>query len=541
MSHAQPDQIVRPQGVFSREDWSDAMRAKPPFFGTTASRTITCDVVVIGSGAGGGVMAAELAQAGYDVVIIEEGSYYPTEAFTTESSKMIRALYRDGGASTSLGSPPIPYAEGRCVGGSTVINGGMSWRTPERILSKWRREHDLDGIEACDMEPHFERVEAMCSVTPQNDESIGRDNEIIRQGSEKMGWNVVKNTRNQVHCAGTNNCVFGCPTAAKRSTLVTYIPRALHYGARLFSDCRAETLITKGKRIEGVRARVVREDRSSGGVVNIMARATIVCCGAIHSPALLQRSKIRTPSGRIGHNLTLHPNSKLMAEFEEDIEGWKGVHQAYQVREFQDEGIVMAAVNVPPSLMAMGLPYYGKQMGERLKRYNKMVSAGLLVEDTTTGRVISGPGGVPVTLYELSDLDAQTLVRGTALLAEMLFEFGATQIVTPFKHIPELNSQDDIKKFFAQPIPKKSMELMTVHMMGTCAMGGDPARHVCDNNGKVWGTEGLYVADASLFPTPIGVNPMETIMALATRNSQRMINSNLDPRPTTFNSSRHIV
>lgn len=526
--HAQHDEI--PAGVFTRQSWKDPMREKPSFFGRPAKETLTCDVVVIGSGAGGAVVAAELAEAGYDVIILEEGSYHTTSSFTSEASKMIRALYRDGGASTSLGAPPIPFAEGRCVGGSTVINGGMSWRTPERILENWHREHDLENIEMKEMDPYFSRVERFISAKHQDPDSIGRDNEILRQASEQKNWEVIPNIRNQFHCAGTNNCAFGCPTAAKRSTLVTYVPRALHYGARLYADCRAERLITSGKRILGVRARVVRPDRSSGGVVDVLAKATIVSCGAIHTPALLMRSKIKTPSGRLGYNLTMHPNSKLVAEFDEDVYGWKGVHQAYQVREFRDEGFFMAAVNIPPSIMAMALPYYGAEMGNILRKYNRMVSAGLLVEDTTSGRVRLGPGGIPVTTYDMADYDAEVLVRGTARLAELLFDFGATRIIMPFKDIPVLNSPDEIKKLFAQHIPKKTMELMTVHLMGTCGMGGDPTRHVCDPYGKVYDTEGLYVADASLFPGAVGVNPMETIMALATRNVHRLIDNNLNQR-----------
>jgi choline dehydrogenase-like flavoprotein len=373
------------------------------------------------------------------------------------------------------------------------------------------------------MERTFARVERLVSAAHQDPESIGKDNELLRQGAEAMGWKVIPNIRNQLHCAGTNNCAFGCPTGAKRSTLVSYIPRALAFGARVYSDCRADTLMTQGKRIVGVAARVIRPNGTPGARVIVRAQTVVVAAGSIHTPGLLLRSGIRSPSGQIGANLTLHPNAKVVAVFDEEVEGWKGVHQAYQVREFQEQGYLMAAVNVPPSVLAMGMPFIGQALDEILSQYNRIVSGGILVEDTTTGRVRNLPGGAPMAFYQLSDFDAERIVRGVALIAELLFAAGARKVWVPFDGVAPLDSPDDVRRLFAQTIPKRSMEIMTTHVMGTCRMGGDRARHVCDPWGKVYDTEGLWVADASLFPTSIGVNPMETIMALATRNAERII------------------
>ncbi len=485
--------------------------------------TIDCDAVVVGSGAGGAVVAAELAEAGLDVVVLEEGGYHPTEEFTGVASDMVPKLYRDHGASMAVGSPVIVYGEGRCVGGSTVVNGGMTWRTPERVLERWGREHEIDGIDAKDMERIFGRVEKLVSAARQDPESIGKDNELLRKGAEAMGWKVIPNIRNQLHCAGTNNCAFGCPTGAKRSTLVSYIPRALAFGARVLADCRADTLVTHGKRVVGVAARVVRANGTPGTRVLVRAATVVVAAGSIHTPGLLLRSGIRSPSGQIGRNLTLHPNAKVVATFDEDVEGWKGVHQAYQVREFQEQGYLMAAVNVPPSVLAMGMPFIGRALDEILGQYNRIVSGGILVEDTTAGRVRLLPGGTPIAFYQLSDWDAERVVRGVALIAELLFAAGARRVWLPFDGAAPLDGPDDVRRLFARAIPKRAMEIMTTHVMGTCRMGGDRARHVCDGWGKVYDAEGLWVADASLFPTPIGVNPMETIMALATRNAERIM------------------
>lgn len=508
--------------IRTRADWPDAIPGattrRRAFRGDVVE--LGCDVVVIGSGAGGAVVAAELAEGGLDVIVLEEGGHHRTETFGPDAGAAVRRLYRDGGAQMALGSPPITFAEGRCVGGSTVVNGGMTWRTPDKILERWRREDQVAGTG--DMERYFERVERFISAGHQDPWTVGRDNELLREGAERKGWAVIPNIRNQLHCAGTNNCAFGCPTGAKRSTLVSYVPRAQAFGARVLADCKVDRVLLEGKRAVGVAGRALGPDGRPGPRVVVRARGVVVAAGAVQTPALLLRSGVRSPSGAIGHGLTLHPNAKVTAIFDEPVEGWKGVHQAYQVREFQDEGYLMAAVNIPPSMLAMTLPHWGPALREVMAAYDRAVIAGILVEDTTTGRVRQ-VGGRPLVTYALSDLDLQRLVRGTSLLCELLFEAGARRIVLPFEGVADLHGPDEVRRLFARPIPREAMEVVTVHVMGTARMGEDRRRHVCDSFGKVHDADGLWVSDASLFPSPIGVNPMETIMALATRNAERLL------------------
>lgn len=504
------DRPPRPAGVLGRED-------------LTRDTAIDCDVVIVGSGAGGATAAAELAEAGLDVVVLEEGRFHDTRDFTADASSMIRTLYRDGGATMAVGRPRVLYQEGRTVGGSTVINGGMSWRTPEPVLERWARAHDIPCIRPRDMEPFFARVERRIHVRTQDPESVGRDNHLLRAGAEALGWKVVDNLRNQVHCPGSNNCAFGCPTGAKQSALVSYIPRALHFGARIYADVRAARITRAGKRATGVEARVVGPGGRPGPRLTVRARLVISACGAVHTPALLARSGFRSPSGAIGRHLSMHPNAKLVALFDEDVRGWEGVHQAFQVREFQDRGLLFAAVNVPPGIVAMGVPHIGAELGALMDQYRHMVVAGVLVEDSSRGRVRVDPWGHPRVFYQLCDADAQRVVEGTALLAELLFAAGARRVLLPFEGAPALRGPDDIRSVLAGPVPVASMELFTVHLMGTARMGGDRTRAVTDGFGLVHDADRLMVCDASLFPDPIGVNPAETIQALATRNAAYLI------------------
>jgi len=505
-SHSKP-----PPGVFNRHD----MRG---------DTVIGCDVCIVGSGAGGATAAAELAEAGFDVAVIEEGSYWGTRDFGTNGIESVRRMYRSAAATAAIGAPPIIYQEGRTVGGSSVINGGMSWRTPEKILDGWVNREGLEELSAKKLEPYFDRVERRISVGTQDPGTTSRDNEILREGAEKKGWDYAPNRRNQLHCAGSNNCAFGCPTGAKQSTLVSYIPRALHFGARVYSNIKVERITRKGKRATGVVGHVVRENGKPGARVTVKARLVISACGSIHTPALLHRSGFRSPSGQLGHNLSMHPNVKVVAFYDEPVRGWEGVHQAYQVHEFRDQGIgTLAAVNVPPSLLAVTLHHYGEELGRLLGDYENALVAGLLVEDESRGRVWTTPWGAPVATYRMAPRDVDRLLRGTALLCELLFDMGARRIVMPFGGIGELESPDDIPKIFSDRVDAKTMEVVTVHMMGTARMGADRSRAVTDSFGAVYDTDRLFVCDASLFPSPVGVNPAETIQTLATSNAAHII------------------
>ncbi len=498
---------ARPRGVFTRHD----------IYGDTV---LDCDVVIVGSGAGGAPIAAELAEAGYDVVVLEEGSYYQTRDFTADTSAMVRQLYRDGGATMALGNPPIMFQEGKAVGGSTVINGGMSWRTPDEILAKWRKESGIADFDAKVLEPYYERVEKRIHVAPNDPEEIGNDNKLLQKGADAKGWKYIGNLRNQVHCVGSNRCAFGCPTGAKQSALVSYIPRALHYGARVYADVKIDRITFHGKRATGVLGRVVAPDGTRMHRIVARAKLVVASCGAIHTPALLARSGLRSRSGRLGKNLSLHPNVKIIAMFDEDVSSYKGVHQAFQVREFIDQGLgCFAAVNVPAGVTAMSLPHRGRELGELMHRYNNMVVAGLLFEDTTSGRVET-IGGRPQAFYQLEKRDIAMMQKGLVLLAEMMFAAGAKQILLPFEHTKAaFHTADETRKFFDTPIPPASWELFTVHMMGTCAMGSDRTRSVTDSYGFMHDTDRLLIADASVFPLPCRVNPMETIMSLSTRSA----------------------
>jgi len=491
----------------------------------TGDLATEADVVVVGSGAGGACIASELAEGGLSVVMVEEGGYHGTDEFNADAGAMIRMLYRDCGATFMLGKPGIPYVEGCCVGGGTVINGGMCWRTPERFLQRWAWEAGVKDVDPRRLEPFFEKVEERVHIAPQDPGTTGRDDALFVKGSRALGHEPTPNRRNQFHCMGSNNCALGCPTGGKQSTLVSYVPRAERAGARVFSDLKVDRILVENGRAIGVEGEV--RDRGTKRrmyTARIRAKLVVIACGAVQTPALLLRNRLANSSGQVGRNLMVHPNAKLLGIFDEEVRPWEGVHQAHQLHAYLDEGLNFAIAYVPPSIIALGSRVIGEDSLALMENFSRIVISGVLVEDTTRGRVRAGPGGVPIVTYFMNRQDARQTVRGTAILADLLFAAGAKRIVMPYHCLPELRGPDEIPRLWDREIPASEMEILTVHLMGTCMMGSDPRRSVVDSWGESHDVKGLFIADGSLFPTPIGVNPMETIMMLATREADWILN-----------------
>lgn len=487
--------------------------------------TYDADVIVVGTGAGGAAAGATLAEAGLDVLFCEEGGYHPTSSFNPYVAESVPRLYRDASATVILGRPPIPYVEGRCVGGSTVLNGGMTWRTPERILEDWERITADPDLGPKGLEALFEEVERDIHAAPQQAYSIGNDSRVMAQGAKKLGWKYLENKRNQDRCVGANSCVLGCPTAGKTSTLVSYMPRAFAAGARCLTELRITRLLIEGGRCVGAEGRCVNpRTRHEDKRVTVRARAVIVACGAVHTPHLLLGHKLGRPSRQLGKNFLCHPNAKVLAVYPFELKSWKGVNQGGQVREFHEDGIVFAENFIPPGALAAQIPWHGAEAWELMKDYNRMILTGVLVEDSRPGVVKRSFLGMPMPRYDITDLDYERFLTGITNLCRLHFEMGAEKVLVPFSNLHILHSVDDLPKIRAQRDMSK-LDLFTVHLMGTARMGSRAERSVCDPSGQLWDLPGCYVADASLFPTAIAVNPQVTIMALAKRVAQRLVES----------------
>jgi choline dehydrogenase-like flavoprotein len=495
---------------------------------------LTADAVVVGTGAGGATAAARLRDAGLDVLMLEEGGLHRTETFVTDPATMIRRLYRDAGTTMIFGRPPILFAEGRCVGGSTVINGGMSWRTPEPVLEQWERDLGLPDTGPRAMEPYFVEAERILHVEPNEEDTFGRNTALFLEGARRLGWPTARAPRNMRRCVGLNNCALGCPTGAKQAMHVTEVPRALAAGAALVTGARVDRVLFRGGRAVGVRGRLVGADGRRGGRFRVHAPLVVLAGGARQTPGIMKRSWLLART--IGRGLHTHPNAKVVGLFDQPIDPWIGTHQAFHIHHFLERGVLIGYAAVPPGLLAVTLTGMGEENAEWMSAYNHMLTAAALIEDEGEGRVVLGPDRQPYMLFNLSPKDLETVHLGVALTAELLFAAGARRVLLPFADLPELRGADELRRIQERPRVPDGIELMTVHIMGTARMAADPRRGPTDPSGAVHGVPGLVVADASVLPSSIGVNPQETIVALALRNAERWLDARGTPRRRVFAS-----
>ena len=479
-------------------------------------QSLACDVVVIGTGAGGAAMARELAEQGVAVVMIEEGDYHDRRDFADRPFANQRKLYRAAGATFSIGNVTIPIPLGRTVGGTTAINSGTCFRTPDAVLRRWGEEHGLVDLSPEHMAPYFERIERVMQVGPTPREHLGGCAEVVIRGADRLGYRHRPLVRNAPACDGQGVCCFGCPTDAKRSTNVSYVPLALRAGAELFTGQRVSRVIFDRGRAVGVVAH-----SSRGHTLTVHARAVVVACGTLLTPTFLQRNHVGDRSGQLGKNLSIHPAAGLLAEMSEPVAMWKGVPQSYSIDEFADQGIMFEGAATPLEYSASVMSHLGPRLVELAEGYDRIACFGFMVSDTSRGTVRLVRGR-PVVTYNLGDGDVARVKRGVEILARVFFAAGARAVIAPVHGFDELTSVEDVDRLAAARVRASDLSLSAHHPLGTARMGADPARSVIGPDHEVHGAPGLYVVDGSAVPTALGVNPQITIMALATRAADRL-------------------
>jgi len=476
------------------------------------------DVCVIGSGAGGAVVGAELAEAGFKTVILEEGGYYTPKDFNQKLIDMYPLLYRDNGGSSALGVPAVIIQTGRCIGGTTTINSGTCFRTPEKILQDWEKNHGLEGINSKYLDPFFTRVEKIINVEPGAPDVIGKNAMILEKGMKALGLSGGPISRNAKGCKGCGVCILGCPEGAKQSMDISYIPRASQAGAKVYADCRADKLVVKNRRADGVEGVVLnRETRKPAYKFKINAKIVVVSGGAIMTPLLLLKNRLANGNGEVGKNLRLHPCSRVAGIFKEEVEAWKGVLQSFYIDSYRDEGIMFEATSLPLSGLALAMPYFGLKQKELMAQYRNLADVGYLISDTSSGRVRTGLGQEPFITYQINQTDHEKSVRAAAILSEILFAAGAEKVLSPIAGLSLIESPKDVKKIREMKIKKHYLDYMSFHPMGTCRMGKDPKKSVVNRELESHEVKGLFICDASILPTSTLVNPQMTIMAFATR------------------------
>ena len=475
---------------------------------------VDCEVVVVGTGAGGAVVGRELADRGYAVVFVEEGELRRRDEFTGSSHKAHRDFYRGG---MSVGNTVMPVFIGRMVGGSTAVNGGTCFRTPGPVLDRWCDEIGTDEFTRERMAPYFDRVEEVLQVQPASRQHVGRIADVFQRGCDSLGWSHFTINRNAPGCEGSGFCDFGCRTDARRSTNISYVPPALEKGSMLFTGLTAERLILEKGRAVGIEGRT-----HSGKTIKVRGRAVVFAGGAVPTPFFLLKHGLCNRSGQVGRNLTLHPSGGLSALFDEQIRGFEAIPQGYGCDEHVRDGILLTAAQPDFNYAPILFPFTGQRLMEAMNALEHIASFGVLISDESKGRIAFDVGGAATMFYNLTQGDADRLHRGIVAMGEICWAAGAKKFWPAVLGKNVIDNRGDWKRFKERRLAPSECLVTSYHPLGTCKMGKDPRTSVVDLDHQAHEVPGLYIVDGSVVPGPLGVNPQLTIMAMSTRAAHRI-------------------
>ena len=466
------------------------------------------EVLVIGSGAGGATTAAVLAQAGFDVLVVEEGDWTEQGSVAPFSLEQMDRQYRSGGVTVALGLPSIAYTEGCCAGGGTEINSGLYRRPPDDVLARWAIDYRIADLDHDEVASIADEVETALSVSTVPG-ALSAPSDVLRRGANALGWQNSEIPRWMKYGDGEHN-------GGKRQSMTrTYLPRAIDAGARLVTGCRVDAL--EMHRGTSRSASTTMHDGSRG---TISFRHVMVCGGAIQSPALLQRSRI---AGHIGRTLAVHPTVKLAARFADDLNVPNDV-PVHQVKEFAPD-LSFGGSASQPGLVALALSDQWRTFSHAITDWRRMSVYYAAITSEGRGKVMAVRGmRDPIVTYALTRRDRALLGSGLARLALLMLEAGADAVYPSYRGAPLVRRRADLATMQSQFSAAKA-SVMTVHLCSTVPMGEDTDRCGANSFGRVHGTTNVWVNDASLLPTAPGVNPQGTVMALAIRNARRFARS----------------
>ncbi len=480
---------------------------------------LDADVVVVGTGAGGAVVAAELAEQGLGVAIIEAGQLYARAAFSGSPQARLQRFYDDAGMRFSVGNTVISIPTGRMVGGSTAINSGTCFRTPATVFAEWRSRGFPGDFHPDGFDGWFSRVEDELQVAQGDPRWLGEVAAVVGRGADALGAEHHPLPRNAPGCDGQGVCPVGCPTDAKRSTNVSYVPRALRAGATLFTGMELRALHRRGSRVAAVEARG-QTPTGAPRRLRIRARAVVLATGTLNSPRILADNGIRLH--HLGRNLSIHPALGMFARLPSPVEPWRAIPQGYGVSGLVDPRLRFEGFYLPPQLSGSLMPAEGALLTRWMDAADRVVQYGFMVRDHNTGRVLRGPGGRPLIHYSLSPDLLDLFARGAAVLAELLLAGGAESVLTGVRGEESVDSRGAARALRHRIRSPGQLRLAAFHPLATCRMAASADEGVVDFEHRVFGTDNLYVVDGSSVPSSLGVNPQITIMAMATRAADRL-------------------
>lgn len=540
-----PDRDADMEPVLRAPDVAPEPRARTLPDGVITAATfrdgavITADAIVIGTGAGGAVAAARLAEAGKTVVILEAGEFVRSDELSELEAPMTERLYAEGGL-RATDDLAVSMVQGATVGGSTTVNWMIMLRTPAHVLTEWAARFGLEGMSAPDMGPVFERIEREVHARRVPDDAHSPNNRIVLEGCAALGWRVESAVINARGCVRSGFCGVGCRYDAKQGTQQTFIPRALAAGATLYANAKAERIEVIGrtgsapgtmptKRVT-VSIQAPRSTDQSRTLV-LQAPIVIVSGGAVETPLLLQRSGMG--GGGVGKYLRLHPTTVAIGVYDREIYGAAGIPLSVMSNEFlqRDANGYGFWLECPPLLPAIGaaaVSGFGGPHAAMMRQFPHLASTIALTRDgsdldRSTGTVLLDAKGRPRIRYSLGPADAANVVASIEAAARLQLAAGAREVHTLHSTPIVIRREADLAQIRTRAVSANRLTLFSAHVNGTARIGTDPATSGVLPSGERHGVRGVYVFDGSMLPTGIGVNPQETIMAMSTVLTERLI------------------
>jgi choline dehydrogenase-like flavoprotein len=489
---------------------------------------LDADVCVIGSGAGGAVVARELAEAGRSVVVLEDGPYVTSRDFVQREEVMYPRIYREGGT-TATAEYTVLVSQGRLVGGSTVPGFCLCVRPPRAILAYWARTFELPGLVYEALSPHLRKVERQIGARRLTPEQVNANGGKLILGSEELGYRGYLPFHNRTGCLDSGYCALGCTYDRKGDMLTTYVPAASKAGAVIVPDCEVRTIATRDGRAVGVDGLFNRSRTGTRYPLKVRSKVVVLAAGAINSPRIWRASRLPDPADEVGRNLHLQPHVVVSALYGETITAWRGIPQSYIVDEFLrlDErsaghGYLLIPTFAFPVTAASVLPGYGAQHRELMMLYPRLGAIGIFLHDHSRGRLELSDDAPPTVTYHLGAMDSEQLVDAMVRVSDISFAAGAEKVFLPYNDIVTIGSRGAYQAIRERGIRANDPLFISYQPQGTMRMGGNPRQSVVDGVGEAHTVQNLFVADASVFPTSIAVPAQLAVMALATRTAQHI-------------------
>ncbi len=503
-----PREVLHPQ--VPADDWQAAR----------GGRRMDADVVIVGTGPGGSAAALALARAGARVVLVEEGP--AQQRFRPNQGHTARYHMQEGGSMIAQGSGFLPIAAGRGVGGGTLVNSALSFRAPAGILDGWATALDDEGLSSAALAPIYDEVADLSGVRFMWDQVAGDNNKLLVRGIDALGLPGGLAPRSTPACQGCGQCNFGCAVGGKASTNLTFLPRAHALGARIQADTRAVEVLVEDGRAVGVRGEARHPDTGEPvGEVRVRADKVLLSAGAIGTPRLLWHQGIASKLGPVGEGLHVHPGNAVLGVADDEIYMWKGATQGAYFHHPDLPGVLPHGFTAPPEATLLALGLVGPRLQEGLELLPYLCGAVVMVSDKGGGKVRAHRDGRAAITYHFAEHDLDRTKAGMVETARVLFAGGARRVTGLAFGV---GWHDDVNRFAAVLATRRLADftLYAAHPMSTCRIGRDPDHSVVGLDGQAHRLPGLYIADAGVFPTSLGVNPQLTTMAMGSLIGGRM-------------------